>query len=194
MSDLNSFLSNVRCIAVKIQMQVRGNAASSKLENPMSVLPYMAAVSAWRKQCLLLQLGTPNKIVPEWIHHANTKGPWSEARSPSIRAPGPRSCGLAVGIRNINPCRWSTDRGPSKTNQRNLSPGNAGNRSTVRSLLPDRALVLCLRSTGLRKMVQEPRAGFHVAEWRVFCHPPKLRGCPARLNQFCSDSALMVSL
>ena len=115
-------------------------------------------------------------------------------RGALVRAPGPRSCGLAVGIRNINPCRWSTDRGPSKTNQRNLSPGNAGNRSTVHSLLPDRALVLCLRSTGLRKMAQEPRAGFHVAEWRVFCHPPKLRGCPARLNQFCSDSALMVSL
>ena len=28
-----------------------------------------------------------------------------------------------------------------------------------------------------------------VAKWRRFCHPPKLRGCPARLNQFCSDNA-----
>ena len=33
------------------------------------------------------------------------------------------------------------------------------------------------------------RAGFEVAKWAAFCHPPKLRGCPARLNQFCSDSA-----
>ena len=29
------------------------------------------------------------------------------------------------------------------------------------------------------------RAGFEVAKWAAFCHPPKLRGCPARLNQFC---------
>ena len=34
------------------------------------------------------------------------------------------------------------------------------------------------------------RAGFEVAKWAAFCHPPKLRGCPARLNQFCSDSAI----
>ena len=33
------------------------------------------------------------------------------------------------------------------------------------------------------------RAGFEVAKWAAFCHPPKLKGCPARLNQFCSDSA-----
>ena len=32
------------------------------------------------------------------------------------------------------------------------------------------------------------RAGFGVAKWAAFWHPPKLRGCPARLNQFCSDS------
>ena len=30
-----------------------------------------------------------------------------------------------------------------------------------------------------------------VAKWAAFCHPPKLRGCPARLNQFCSDSATL---
>ena len=34
------------------------------------------------------------------------------------------------------------------------------------------------------------RAGFEVAKWAAFCHPPKLRGCPARLNQFYSDSAI----
>lgn len=33
------------------------------------------------------------------------------------------------------------------------------------------------------------RAGFEVAKWAAFCHPPKLRGCPGHLNQFCSDSA-----
>jgi len=61
-------------------------------------------------------------------------------------------------------------------------------------------------------MVEEPRAGFHVPEWGVFCHtkrlrnrPPRLKlvlsdsaafchpatliGRPARLNRFCSDSS-----
>jgi len=33
------------------------------------------------------------------------------------------------------------------------------------------------------------RAGFEVAKWAAICHPPKLKGCPARLNKFCSDSA-----
>jgi len=33
------------------------------------------------------------------------------------------------------------------------------------------------------------RAGFEVAKWAAFCHFPKLKGCPARLNQFCSDEA-----
>jgi hypothetical protein len=34
-----------------------------------------AAVSAWRKQCLLLQLVATIKITPERIHNANTKSP-----------------------------------------------------------------------------------------------------------------------
>ena len=34
-----------------------------------------------------------------------------------------------------------------------------------------------------------PQGWFEVAKWAAFCHPPKLRGCPARLNQFCSDRA-----
>ena len=33
------------------------------------------------------------------------------------------------------------------------------------------------------------KAGFEVAKWAAFCHSSKLRGCPAHLNQFCSDSA-----
>jgi len=37
------------------------------------------------------------------------------------------------------------------------------------------------------------RAGFEVAKWAAFCHPPKLKGCPARLNKFCSDSAFWVA-
>jgi hypothetical protein len=32
------------------------------------------------------------------------------------------------------------------------------------------AVALGSRSTGLGKMVQEPRAGFHVAKWGVFRH------------------------
>ena len=37
-------------------------------------------------------------------------------------------------------------------------------------------------------MVQESRAGFHVAEWRVFCHTERLRDHPARLKLVLSDS------
>jgi hypothetical protein len=83
---------------------------------------------------------------------------------------------------------WSTDRGPSKTNQRQLCTGNAGNRSTVRTLLSDRALVLGSRFPGLGKMVQEPRARFHVPEWRVFCYTERLRNRPPRLKLVLSDS------
>jgi hypothetical protein len=36
--------------------------------------------------------------------------------------------------------------------------------------IADSAVTLGSRSTGLGKMVQEPRAGFKIAEWRVFCH------------------------
>jgi len=49
---------------------------------------------------------------------------------------------------------WSTDRGPKKTIQHQLSAGNADNRSTVRGLLSARALVLGSQSIGLHKVVQ----------------------------------------
>ena len=52
------------------------------------------------------------------------------------------------------------------------------------------ALVLGSRPTGLGGMVEEPRAGFHVPEWGVFCHTERLRDHPARLNLVLSDSAL----
>jgi hypothetical protein len=44
----------------------------------------------------------------------------------------------------------------------------------VRALLSDRALVLGSRSPGLSKIVQEPRARFKVAKWRVVCHTERL--------------------
>jgi len=59
----------------------------------------------------------------------------------------------------------------------------------VRALWSDSALALDPRSTGLGKMVQEPRAGFYVAEWRMFCHSAWLQISPARLQQVYSDSA-----
>ena len=40
----------------------------------------------------------------------------------------------------------------------------------VGALLSDGTLVLGSRSTGLVKMVQEPRARLYVVEWRVVCH------------------------
>jgi len=46
------------------------------------------------------------------------------------------------------------------------------------------------QSTGLGKMVQEPRARFKVAKWRVFCHSAGLQNHPARFKQFSSDSTL----
>ena len=45
----------------------------------------------------------PNKTPAQWIHHSNTKAPWSEARGPGIGAPGPWSCGSTVAIRHSNP-------------------------------------------------------------------------------------------
>ena len=45
-------------------------------------------------------------------------------------------------------------------------------------------------STELLDVEAEAAMGqIELAKWAAFCHPPKLRGCPARLNQFCSDSA-----
>ena len=60
----------------------------------------------------------------------------------------------------------------------------------MRALLSARALALGSRSTGLGKMVQEPRAGFHVAKWGVFCHSAWLQISPARFKQVYSDKAL----
>lgn len=40
----------------------------------------------------------------------------------------------------------------------------------MRALRSDSAVALGSRSTGLGTMVQEPRAGFHVAKWGVFCY------------------------
>ena len=59
----------------------------------------------------------------------------------------------------------------------------------MRGLLSDRALVLGSRFPGLGKMVQEPRARFHVPEWRVFCYTERLRNRPPRLKLVLSDSA-----
>ena len=60
-------------------------------------------------------------------------------------------------------------------------------RSTVRAPLSDRALVLGSRSTGLGTVVQEPRAGFYVAEWRAFCHTARLQNRLLRLKLVLSD-------
>ena len=59
----------------------------------------------------------------------------------------------------------------------------------MRALLSDRALALGSRSTGLGKMVQEPRARFHVARCRVFCHPETLQSDPAHFEQVHCDQA-----
>jgi len=69
-------------------------------------------------------MALPNKFTPELIYNANTKGPWSETRGPGNGESGPGSHRSKVAIGRSNPCRWSTDRGPSKTNQRHLCTGN----------------------------------------------------------------------
>ena len=58
---------------------------------------------------------------------------------------------------------------PEQNQPSQLSPGNAIDR-TGWLLYDDSALALGSRSTGLGKMVQEPRARFHVANAGVFCH------------------------
>ena len=62
--------------------------------------------------------------------------------------------------------------------------------TSVRALLSDSALDHGSRSKGLGGMVQEPRTGFYVAEWGVFCHSAWLQISPARFKQVYSDRAL----
>ena len=59
-----------------------------------------------------------------------------------------------------NPCRWSTDRGPSKTNQRHLFTSNTDNRSTVCGLLPDRAPFLVPGPRAYTRWFSDPGPGF----------------------------------
>ena len=58
----------------------------------------------------------------------------------------------------------------------------------MHDLLSNSALDLGFWSTGLGKMVQEPRARFHVPEWGVFCHAARLQNRPPRLKLVLSDS------
>ena len=60
------------------------------------------------------------------------------------------------------------------------------------ALWSDSALALGPQSTGLGKMVQEPRAKFKVAKWRVFCHSAWLQISPARFRQVYSDKAYVI--
>jgi len=55
--------------------------------------------------------------------------------------------------------------------------------------IDDSALVPGPRSTGLSKMVQEPRARFKVARWGVFCHPETLQSDPVHFEQVHCDQA-----
>ena len=70
----------------------------------------------------------------------------------------------------------------AKPSNPNLSSGNAIVRTWVRALWSDSAVALGSRSTGLGKMVQEPRARFKVAKWGVFCHSAWLQSRPTRLK------------
>ena len=67
-----------------------------------------------------------------------------------------------------NPCCWPTDQAKPSNANRVAATLKAG--TSARALWSDSALALGSRSTGLGKMVQEPRAGFHVAKWGVFRH------------------------
>lgn len=79
-------------------------------------------LSRWAWQTREMQL--PNKIIAELIYNANTKGPRSKARGLMIGAPGQWSCGSIAWIGHSNPCRWSTNPGPSKGIMSQLGPGN----------------------------------------------------------------------
>ena len=50
-----------------------------------------------------IEMVLPNKITPEWIYKANTKGPWSETRGPRIGGPGPKCCSSTAWIGHSNP-------------------------------------------------------------------------------------------
>ena len=92
---------------------------------------------------------------------------------PKARGPRRGALGLGVGrsctvwLSCMDQAQYSVQlvEGPrtEKTAKRQLSPGNTDIGSKVRVLLPDRALVIGSRSKGPGKMVQEPRAKFHVA-------------------------------
>ena len=55
-------------------------------------------------------------------------------------------------------------------------------------------MVLGFRSTGLGKVVQEPRARFYVAEWGVYCHTARMQSRLARLKLVLSDSAIVLAI
>ena len=61
----------------------------------------------------------------------------------------------------------------------------------MRALLSNNALALGSRATGLGKMVQKPRARFHLPEWGVFCHTARLRNRPPHLELVSSDSTVV---
>ena len=100
-----------------------------------------------------------------------------------------------VAIRHSNPLPQvhGPRTGQNSTNT-DWAAGNAESRTWVRAPLSDRALVLGSRSPGLSKIVQEPRARFHVARWGVFCHQGQVTKPPAPSQVSLSDSTVSLDL
>ena len=99
----------------RIWRAVMQNAIGEKSPSTGKLIKHKSEqLSRWAWQTREMQL--PNKIIAELIYNANTKGPRSETRGPAIGGSGPGSHRSKVAIGHSDPCRWSTDRGPSKTN------------------------------------------------------------------------------
>ena len=77
----------------------------------------------------LLRRSLRTKLPPNEFTRLILKGRGPRREALRVGAPGPTSCGSTVANGHSNPCRWSTDRGPSETVQHQLSPDNTIGRS-----------------------------------------------------------------
>ena len=81
-------------------------------------------------------MALPNKSPPNEFTTLILKARGPRRGALKLGVPVPRSYGSTLAIRHSNPCRWSTDRGPSKIIQRQLCRSNAISKTWVRDPMP----------------------------------------------------------
>lgn len=81
-SDFNGCFGDVRCIAVKNLLQVRGNAASAKLGNPMSAWSRKADITETGFERLLSELTLSNPVVSLSFYASALRRIWRYCTAP----------------------------------------------------------------------------------------------------------------